>query len=215
MLGGMSTPGFWRLRSDMSRRMALKLSPLCGTSILFAWVGRCRCAGSVPGGQRHRTGLFWSATTGGHVPYGSRLKLDRLWLADFDPAAWIAGAGGVRAGDGLGGATLVHGPGRHRRPPRGGGVRSKTLPGSICRSQMRSISSGMKLHACIGGTRFLPRVGRADYVVTLALRRRRGNCAGCWSRGAGMRPGRVPSFGCRRGPTLGPDVAWGLTAAIQ
>ncbi len=36
-------------------------------------------------GQRHYLGLFWSATTGGHVPYESRLELDRLWLADFDP----------------------------------------------------------------------------------------------------------------------------------
>ena len=42
-------------------------------------------------GQRHRPGLFWSATTGGHVPYERRLELDRLWLADFDPAVtWIA-----------------------------------------------------------------------------------------------------------------------------
>ena len=42
-------------------------------------------------GQRHYSGLFWSATTGGHVPYESRLELDRLWLSDFDPAVtWIA-----------------------------------------------------------------------------------------------------------------------------
>ncbi|MGP5838827.1 TnsA-like heteromeric transposase endonuclease subunit [Brachybacterium alimentarium] len=42
-------------------------------------------------GQRHYSGLFWSATTRGHVPYESRLELDRLWLADFDPEiVWIA-----------------------------------------------------------------------------------------------------------------------------
>ncbi|MDO5740614.1 MAG: TnsA-like heteromeric transposase endonuclease subunit [Ornithinimicrobium sp.] len=41
--------------------------------------------------QRHYCGRFWSATTGGHVPYESRLELDRLWLADFDPdVRWIA-----------------------------------------------------------------------------------------------------------------------------
>ena len=41
--------------------------------------------------QRHYSGLFWSATTGAHVPYESRLELDRLWLADFDPDVhWIA-----------------------------------------------------------------------------------------------------------------------------
>lgn len=40
--------------------------------------------------QRHRPGLFWSATTGGHVPYESQLELARLWFADFDPEiVWI------------------------------------------------------------------------------------------------------------------------------
>lgn len=41
--------------------------------------------------QRHYSGRFWSATTVGHIPYESRLELDRLWLADFDPnVRWIA-----------------------------------------------------------------------------------------------------------------------------
>lgn len=41
--------------------------------------------------QRHYSGRFWSATTAGHVPYESRLELDRLWLADFEPGVhWIA-----------------------------------------------------------------------------------------------------------------------------
>ena len=40
--------------------------------------------------QRHRPGLLWSATTGGHVPYESQLELARLWFADFDPEiVWI------------------------------------------------------------------------------------------------------------------------------
>lgn len=40
---------------------------------------------------RSTSGLFWSATTRGHVPYESRLELDRLWLADFDAeVTWIA-----------------------------------------------------------------------------------------------------------------------------
>jgi hypothetical protein len=44
-----------------------------------------------PAGQRHYSGLFWSATTGGHVPYESRLELDRLLLADFDATVvWMA-----------------------------------------------------------------------------------------------------------------------------
>ena len=42
-------------------------------------------------GQRHRPGLFWSATTQGHVAYESWLELDRLWIADADPEVmWIA-----------------------------------------------------------------------------------------------------------------------------
>jgi hypothetical protein len=42
-------------------------------------------------GKKHYVGEFWSATTGGHLSYESRLELDRLWLADFDDAVtWIA-----------------------------------------------------------------------------------------------------------------------------
>jgi hypothetical protein len=36
-------------------------------------------------GQAHYPGYFWSATSGGHVIYESRLELARLLLADFDP----------------------------------------------------------------------------------------------------------------------------------
>src|SRR5712691_2832921 len=35
-------------------------------------------------GQAHYPGWYWSATTGGHVVYESRLELARLLLADFD-----------------------------------------------------------------------------------------------------------------------------------
>jgi TnsA-like endonuclease N terminal len=35
-------------------------------------------------GHAHYPGYFWSATTGGHVIYESRLELARLLLADFD-----------------------------------------------------------------------------------------------------------------------------------
>lgn len=41
-------------------------------------------------GQGHYSGLYWSATMGDHVPYESRLELEALVLADFDPAiTWI------------------------------------------------------------------------------------------------------------------------------
>jgi hypothetical protein len=36
-------------------------------------------------GQTHFPGFYWSATTGAHVIYESRLELARLLLADFDP----------------------------------------------------------------------------------------------------------------------------------
>lgn len=42
-------------------------------------------------GQRHYSGLYWSFRTRSHVAYESRLELDRLLLADFDPATrWLA-----------------------------------------------------------------------------------------------------------------------------
>jgi hypothetical protein len=42
-------------------------------------------------GQRNYSGLFWSATTQGHLAYESLLERDRLLLADFDPAVrWMA-----------------------------------------------------------------------------------------------------------------------------
>src|SRR4051794_36949570 len=37
-------------------------------------------------GQRHLSGLWWSATTGGHVGYESWLERDHAMLLDFDPA---------------------------------------------------------------------------------------------------------------------------------
>jgi TnsA-like endonuclease N terminal len=36
-------------------------------------------------GQKHYSGLYWSATTRAHVAYESRLELARLLYADFDP----------------------------------------------------------------------------------------------------------------------------------
>ncbi|MEU7663891.1 TnsA-like heteromeric transposase endonuclease subunit [Streptomyces lincolnensis] len=36
-------------------------------------------------GQKHHSGYYWCATTGGHIIYESRLELARLMLADFDP----------------------------------------------------------------------------------------------------------------------------------
>lgn len=38
-------------------------------------------------GQRHLSGLWWCATTGGHVGFESWVERDQLMLLDFDPAA--------------------------------------------------------------------------------------------------------------------------------
>jgi hypothetical protein len=37
-------------------------------------------------GQAHYSGWYWSATTGGHLVYESRLELAYLLMADFDPS---------------------------------------------------------------------------------------------------------------------------------
>jgi hypothetical protein len=37
-------------------------------------------------GQRHLSGLWWSATTGGHVGFESWLERDSLLQLDFDPS---------------------------------------------------------------------------------------------------------------------------------
>jgi hypothetical protein len=37
-------------------------------------------------GQQHLSGLWWSATTGGHVAFESWLERDHVMLLDFDPA---------------------------------------------------------------------------------------------------------------------------------
>lgn len=50
-------------------------------------------ASAVPGrtfrwfkGQKHYSGIYWSATTNDHVIYESRLELARLLFADFGPS---------------------------------------------------------------------------------------------------------------------------------
>ena len=60
--------------------------------LTWRWCGRRQLAAGRPWrvfrwrqGQAHYSGWYWSATTGGHVVYESRLELARLLLADFDP----------------------------------------------------------------------------------------------------------------------------------
>lgn len=67
-------------RSNMVSTMAFPLATATALAASRPWrVFRWRR------GQAHYSGWYWSATTGGHVVYESRLELARLLLADFDP----------------------------------------------------------------------------------------------------------------------------------
>ncbi|HET9966639.1 MAG TPA: hypothetical protein VFQ68_00300, partial [Streptosporangiaceae bacterium] len=57
-------------------------------------------------GQAHYSGWYWSATTGGHVVYESRLELARLLMADFDPQVTAS-------------PSVTSAPGRPVRGPEG------------------------------------------------------------------------------------------------
>lgn len=61
-------------------------------------------------GRRHYSGWYWSATTGGHVVYESRLELARILLADQDSGVVAIAAQPFRI-EGIDGAgTRAHVP---------------------------------------------------------------------------------------------------------
>src|SRR5712691_7766994 len=86
--GGQDAGGAWlrelsvsvRLRDGTVAERSLRLV-LAGQVVSAAPWRMTRSAR----GQTHYPGYYWSATTGGHVIYESRLELARLLLADFDP----------------------------------------------------------------------------------------------------------------------------------
>jgi hypothetical protein len=61
-------------------------------------------------GQAHYSGWYWSATTGGHVVYESRLELARLLLADYDPRVVAIAAQPFCVSAEVGGRTRRHVP---------------------------------------------------------------------------------------------------------
>jgi hypothetical protein len=73
-------------------------------------------------GQAHYSGWYWSATTGGHVVYESRLELARLLLADFDPEVAMVAAQPFLVTAPSGGRVRRHVP-DFLVIDRGGGVR--------------------------------------------------------------------------------------------
>jgi hypothetical protein len=80
MVAGVPVRGSVRLVDGSTREMPL--AELTAAAVLSAIPWR---AVRSHHGQHHFPGLYWSATTGGHVVYESRLELARLLLADFDP----------------------------------------------------------------------------------------------------------------------------------
>lgn len=64
----------------VEQRVALAEAPRVG----FEWCAPVRRFLSRKG-QRHLSGLWWSATTAGHVGYESWLERDQLMWLDFDP----------------------------------------------------------------------------------------------------------------------------------
>jgi hypothetical protein len=79
-VAGVPVRGSVRLVDGSTREMPL--AELTAAAVLSAVPWR---ATRSHRGQDHLTGWYWSATTGGHVVYESRLELARLLLADFDP----------------------------------------------------------------------------------------------------------------------------------
>lgn len=61
-------------------------------------------------GQGHFPGFYWSATTGRHVAYESRLELARVLLADFDPEVVAIAAQPFRLRARVGGRPRWHVP---------------------------------------------------------------------------------------------------------
>jgi hypothetical protein len=111
------------------------------TALAEAWAARFELGGPVRRftarkGQRHLSGLWWSATTGGHLGFESWLERDHMMLLDFDAAVvgiasqpfwlrWCDGAGKevlhvpdffARRADGS--AVVTDCRPAERRPPR-------------------------------------------------------------------------------------------------
>jgi hypothetical protein len=91
-------------------------------------------------GQRHLSGLWWSATTGGHVGFESWMERDHVMALDFDPTVvgiasqpfWLSWRDD--AGTDLACTGLLRSPsgryfGRSRLPP-GGAARRAAVSGA-------------------------------------------------------------------------------------
>ncbi len=159
-------------------------------------------------GQRHYSGLFWSATTRAHVRYESRLELDRLWLADLDPeVVGIASQPGWLVGQ--------DGPVRRRHVPD---VLLRHGAGSCWwMSSRRGWLTGLRSRRCSAGRP--GSVRRRAGAIRCGLGRRRW----CWRTCGGWGWGAAGSSlttarSLRRGqrqPRGAPSVRWSPVAAVS
>lgn len=121
-------------------------------------------------GQRHLSGLWWSATTGGHVGFESWLERDHVMALDFDPAVvgiasqpfWLrwADEAGVR---------VSHAPDFFARRADGSGVVVDCRPVERRpRADVVKFDATARACALIGWDYRL--VGAADAILTANLR---------------------------------------------
>ena len=127
-------------------------------------------------GQRHLSGLWWSATTGGHVGFESWLERDHLLHLDFDPSVvgiasqpfwlhWTAGAG----------KPVSHAPDFFARRRDGSAVVVDCRP--VERRRPRDVAKfDATARACVLAGWEYRLLGAADALVTANLRR----LAGYW-----------------------------------
>ena len=105
-------------------------SPGTALSIGCGWTRRGVCRWALPvrrfgarKGQRHLSGLRWSATTGGHAGFESWPERDYLAALDFDrPVAGIASQPSWRYWTGPQGQRTSHAPGSFARRADGSAV---------------------------------------------------------------------------------------------
>jgi hypothetical protein len=121
-------------------------------------------------GQRHLSGLWWSATTGGHVGFESWLERDHLMALDFDPAVtgitsqpfWLRWTGS-------GGGRVSHAPDYFARRADGSAVVVDCRPaGRRKPADVEKFEAAARACALAGWEYELR--GAADPVVTANLR---------------------------------------------
>jgi hypothetical protein len=121
-------------------------------------------------GQRHLSGLWWSATTGGHVGFESWLERDHLMALDFDPAVTgIASQPFWLHWTGAGGGRVSHAPDYFARRADGSAVVVDCRPAERRKPADLAKFEATARACALAGWEYQLR-GAADPVVTANLR---------------------------------------------